>query len=369
MGNYSRALLLTVVLLSVVQLVVAIAVDPYDVFGIVRFAKKNFEPNTRYLKVEYLLTQPRFDAFIFGSSRTMYYAAATADRASGERYRFFNFGVSLENGFGIRRKLEWLLRQKRIQKALIGLDFDIQSVPTDPLDLLRQDHPLVSGDSALGFYGKYLLFQPRIIALFFAENLDSRKAYGFETWDRGNDNGPQALYPTGRPFDPERLYAVSAGALALDVGRWNHKPPRPVAPTGLEEYACSVALLDGAGVARVLVVPPFSLEKFRSYNIDAYLGWLAETVRIGGRVWDFAGVNSVTADGRNFGDPVHFLKPVGDMVLRRVLEPNPTGLPADFGVLLTPQNLAARLAQLRAQHRKLQLQDQPKSVTTPSSRS
>ncbi len=71
-------------------------------------------------------------------------------------------------------------------------------------------------------------------------------------------------------------------------------------------------------------------------------------------LWDFSGYNSVNtevvaADGsrlRNFRDPSHYRDKVGNFVIEKVLgqPPGEAPVPADFGVVLTPANVDARLA-------------------------
>ncbi|MBM4200070.1 MAG: hypothetical protein FJ189_02135, partial [Gammaproteobacteria bacterium] len=137
--RFNRWWLATVFGLCALQALIAVVADPYCVLGIVRYPKRNFEPNTRFLKVEYLRRHPEFDAFILGSSRASFLESEAARAACGPQRRYFNLNASLENGAGIRQKLDWLTRTRKVAQVIIAVDFDLQSVPGDPLDLLRQD--------------------------------------------------------------------------------------------------------------------------------------------------------------------------------------------------------------------------------------
>lgn len=70
-------------------------------------------------------------------------------------------------------------------------------------------------------------------------------------------------------------------------------------------------------------------------------------------VWDFSGYNSVTTEKladvmENYADSSHYTAPVGNLVLNRILGYQEDKVPADFGVLLTPENVESHLAKIRA---------------------
>lgn len=343
--DFNRWWLLTVLGLCLLQVIVAVVADPYCVYGIIRFPKRNFEPNSRFLKVEYLQRHPEYDAFILGSSRAGFLESSVADRVCGDRTRFFNLNGSLESGAGIRRKLQWLASSRRVRRAVVLVDFDLQSVGTDPFDLLRQDHPLVARSAFTAFYAKYLLFQPRILYLYGEANLREPKG---EPWNAGNPSVPDPLYRTRPLFDRGRLYDVTWGAVTQDLASVGEPPDLPAA-SGIEEFRRTIAILDGAGIDRVLIVPPYRLDQFAGFHPDALALWLRDVVDAGGAVWDFAGYNPVTADPSRYVDAIHFDDSVGERILRRACgvddDPNDA-----FGVRVTAANLEAHIASLRLQH-------------------
>ncbi|MBD2294027.1 hypothetical protein H6G06_11120 [Anabaena sphaerica FACHB-251] len=70
-------------------------------------------------------------------------------------------------------------------------------------------------------------------------------------------------------------------------------------------------------------------------------------------VWDFSGYNSITTEPlqdvmENYADSSHYTKPVGDLILNRILGYKEKEVPADFGVLITPENIESHLAKIRA---------------------
>jgi len=69
-------------------------------------------------------------------------------------------------------------------------------------------------------------------------------------------------------------------------------------------------------------------------------------------VWDFSGYNEITTEPihqtmENYWDSSHYKKAVGNLVLERLFNPNPIQVPADFGILITPDNIPAHLAKIR----------------------
>jgi hypothetical protein len=74
-------------------------------------------------------------------------------------------------------------------------------------------------------------------------------------------------------------------------------------------------------------------------------------------IWDFSGYNSITTEKlqdkmENYADSSHYTKPVGDLVLNRISGYQVEKVPADFGVLLTPENINSHLAKIRADREK-----------------
>lgn len=332
---FNRWWLFTVLGLCVLQVIVAVVADPYCVFGIVRYPKRNFEPNTRFLKIEYLQRHPEYDGFILGSSRAGSLDALAAARTCGPGLSYFNLNASLEGAAGMRRKLEWLVASRPVRQIVVLVDFDLQSVGTDPFDLLRQDHPLVSGSGFVPFYAKYLLFQPRILYLYGQANGQDPRG---EPWNAGNSFGDDPLYATRPLFDTGRLRAVTIGAVRHDLSRRGAGPDHSGA-RGLEEFQRMIAVLDHANIERILIVPPYRLDQFASFDPGALANWMREIVAAAGAVWDFSGYNAVSANPSNYVDPIHFDQRIGDQMLRRACGHDSESGDGGFGVRVTAANI------------------------------
>lgn len=83
--------------------------------------------------------------------------------------------------------------------------------------------------------------------------------------------------------------------------------------------------------------------------------WKREVVKIT-PVWDFSGYNSITAEPlsdnmQNYLESSHYVKEIGDLVLNRLFDHQLEKVPNDFGVLITPKNIEAHLAEIREQRK------------------
>ncbi|MDP8935186.1 MAG: hypothetical protein M3N42_13855, partial [Cyanobacteriota bacterium] len=163
-SNYIKLLLIAAASTILVLQIPTLIIDPYKVFGLADFNKKNFDPNTRYLKIEYLLKQEKPNAFILGSSRVNFYDVEVAKSLSN--YNYYNMTAFNDYPLSMRRKLEWLAENRKVSQIILGMDYDHQAInETEDSDLLRQEHPLVSGEPKLKFYYKYTAFQPETLIM------------------------------------------------------------------------------------------------------------------------------------------------------------------------------------------------------------
>ncbi|HHO75115.1 MAG TPA: hypothetical protein ENN05_01655 [Deltaproteobacteria bacterium] len=291
------------------NLAVNVIVDPYKVFGICDFNRKNFEVNSRYLKTEYLKGHNGYDTFIFGTSRAQAYAEETVEELTGGTA--FNFWVPGENMEGVFRKISWIIESGHgMRRAIICLDYDFMFTyeNIDRFDLLRQEHYLVSGEHRLGFYARYLSFQPTVIRKALRANLFTDSVH--YRFDR----------ETGRDIFPGRVDKAPAGKRQL-------LPDNVTLPEmglhfrqlQMDAFRAVVKLLGEKDIEAVYVINPCYYLLMFSYNMQDYHDWLAGLAAQGALIWDFSGFNRITMDEANYSDLSHFNKAAGDMVLQRVL--------------------------------------------------
>ncbi|GEL78648.1 hypothetical protein [Tenuibacillus multivorans] len=99
----------------------------------------------------------------------------------------------------------------------------------------------------------------------------------------------------------------------------------------------------------VVFTTPISAELFSALveegNLDEYETWLRDMVAVHGEIYNFMYPNSVTKDMSNYFDGHHFYPHVGDLIAERISKgEDATGVPEDFGVLVTEENINEHIA-------------------------
>ena len=300
-----------------------VALDPLRIFGTSGFNRKNFEPDARYLQIEYLKRHAGPDAFVLGSSRVNFYDVADLDRLTGRR--FYNLSASIEGFQGIRNKVEWLLKHRRVRTVVIGLDYDLYDVLEDRSDLQHVDHPEIDGQWPVAFYSRALLIPPALLAECVLGNLKSQAGYRFDLSSGQFWVLPGAFDQGEHLVDRERL----PPALAFD------------------ELRRTLRMLDAAHVRHVEVVAPYSEGRLMQFDSSGYIRWLHDVVAVAGDVWNFGDDGPIEQDKRNYLDISHFDGAVGRWVVTRIFSNDQRGVPGNFGVRVTARNLAAQLARIR----------------------
>lgn len=175
---YFFSVLFTTVALTAACVIAAFLIDPYRVFSPVEYDyQTSFEPNTRYIKAEFLSGNCRkFDSFILGSSRVIGYKTADIDRAFG--VHSYNFGVSDDTFTGVLQKLKWLKSKNCFPKVVL-LEVSLDRLQLTDFskaeDLLRHEHPELTGEPKTEFYKKYLVSFAAIESIFKKFESDGKK--------------------------------------------------------------------------------------------------------------------------------------------------------------------------------------------------
>ncbi len=349
--KYINSVLITAVLTIFLFQLPSVIVDPYKVFGFTNFNQKNFEPNTRYLKIEHLLKDKSYNAFILGSSRVNFYDIELANKLLG--YKFYNMTAPSETQPGVRKKLDWLVTNRQIKKVIIGLDYDHQTIETFS-DLLRLDHPLVSGQSKREFYFKYTLFQPNSLITVIQDNLKSENEYLFDI------NTGQYAFPVRDNLRKENADVYATNFLKPRLQEIEKKGKNPIENArkmnSLKELQKTVDIINKNNIDATFVINPYNHHLFVTFDIDEYNEWVRKVLEITGQLWDFAGINSVTINDKMYYEYSHFTKEVGDVALMRMFNNKNKNLglniPSDFGVLVTQEKLNDHLEKTKRAYEK-----------------
>lgn len=312
-------------------------VDPQKVFGLFDVNRRNFEPNTRFLKAAYLLDHPEFDSFVLGSSRANAYSVVAAQEFAGGR--FYNFTVGGDTPLGMLRKVEWLASHRRINRLVVSFSYD-DFIYTDAEQnqYLTIEHPLISHSSWWSFWKPYL-FGPYAHPLTMAQTLYGNfvKKDDWYTFDVRTGQYDFPLFRRQMADDPTAYVENRFHTPAI-----LEKFPKE---DSLKHLDTLVQLARTKGIDLVVLINPDNHRTFLSFRPDAYRSWLSNVVRIAGGVWDFSGLNSVTRSDEGYFEQRHFSEAIGNEALARIYAPNSALAQRhpDFGKPVTPENLAARL--------------------------
>tara|TARA_Y100000294_G_scaffold175885_1_gene196981 strand:- start:271 stop:1410 length:1140 start_codon:yes stop_codon:yes gene_type:complete len=321
---------------------ISVVLDPFRVFGLTAFNQRNFEPNTRYAKIEYL-KRNQFQGFVFGSSRVNAYRTELISRLTG--LRFYNFSVPSEMPFSMYHKLRWLIDNGQPVKSLvIGLGFDQfeQDAEISKASLgVYREHPEVMGNSRLPFLASYLLMDPRLLSVAVYGNWFKK-----DTWYRFDVNTGHYYFPFYDRLMDEDPDGFFRARFHTDLQKRSRIPKNEQ----FQYLEKTIALAIKNGIETHVIINPLHRWTFLSFFADEYVTWLRRVVAITGPLWDFSGLNSITNDDFLFYGVGHSTFQVGDLALMRLFDPDNRALSAHpgYGVRVTPETLNQRAATLKA---------------------
>lgn len=328
MGQFFKHLLVfSLVPLSLVALLVGYYVyaDPFKVIG--RYADYSYPdviPNRDVISTRSFIDRyekEQYNAFIFGSSRTLGFKASSWKRYLNEQAKPFVFDASSESAAGICQKLRYLDEQHvQVNDALIVLCRDCSFMKTidDQRHLIIKD-PEVSKKSNWKFHWSFLkaYFDNKFLWRYLAYQASG----SYKDWMRGyleyrkisydlhtNElriidqeeeitRDETAYYEKRRPIFYERKGEKIDSLPVIDAeGR-----------KCLEDIK---ALLDKQGTRYEVVLSPL-YEQIKYHPADKHF---LESL-FGRRLHDFTGKNTFTDSYRNYYETSHFRPSVGDSIL------------------------------------------------------
>jgi len=328
--KYTLWFLLLLGLLLFLNGIWAISIDAYKVFGFTNFNQRNFEPNTRFLKIEHLKLN-KFDGFIIGSSRANFYPVEVAQRLTG--YKFYNLNADSETTYGAYIKIHWLLKNNKPKMIVWALDFD--RFYLDPnqtnLPLLSIEHPDVSRQNKLLFFWKYFWPHPKHYLIALYGNLIKHK-----TWYKFQVDTGEYKLPL---FDRWMKKDINSYIKKRFPNAWNRSSPKPNQKQ-IEYFEKVIQLFKREKIDFKILINPIHHLRFKSFDTKVYQDWLAAITSIAGSVWDFSGLNSVTTNNSLYYENSHFTAKVGKLALDYVFNESQFRghIPNDFGRRLTPDN-------------------------------
>jgi hypothetical protein len=320
--------------------------DPYGLFR-KDFSWQFVEPNSSFIKVRHVTENPgRYDCFVFGSSRV-----GNIDVRTIKNYRCYNMTCNGGLPHEYLDNLRYMLKNGvKMKLVLVGLDdFSFKSDPAERLSQpLRHPYPPVLNQHLAPFYLRYLF-------ALHAQHIMRPVIEGY--WGRimGKEGTPRVYYDipnTGQTFAPGADRAIEEHP---DAHRKDPKFTEKIeSVTGdnmkgtIDDLAQMVNLLKVHGIRSIFFMNPPYKNWFLDLNLDDFGRFERELAKLTD-FYDFSGLNSITKDAYNYYNPSHYRLPIGDIMIARMLDYKTIPLPADFGVLVTFENVEAHLQTLRQQ--------------------
>lgn len=313
-------LLALLALSLLVYLTAAALIDPYKVFHIIDFNKRNFELSARYNKIEYLKKNPK-QGFIFGTSRANGLPVDVARSLTG--LDFYNMTSPGDTYKGTYQKVKWVLENQPARHLILSLDYSQamgSMIMDDNLPLIAREHPEVSGQNGFAFYWSFFWAHPKVFAFTVHGNLVRKGTWWW--WDQQTGHYHFLEKERDLKENPERLFKARAKVMASLLAA--NPSPEPTT-VNLEKIAWinkALELAKSKGVATTVILNPNYPGLHAMFGEDNYTKMRkAIATNIKG-IWDFGAYAGATCEDANWFDTSHYTFSLGDIFLNIALDPD-----------------------------------------------
>lgn len=340
--NAAVKLIVKIIIISILALAPAAYINVhYDPYGIYRtdFRDQKIEPNQRFLKMRYLLSNPdKYDSFLFGSSRVGNIPSETIP--DGKYYNMtISQGIPSEHLYNLKMLVD---NKVKIKTVMLGLeDFSYKLEPR-------------SGNGEL------------ITTPYSASLIDNLKYYvrcTFKIPDRNvlepyihpkEEEFPvfYDIYNSGRPIHAEIDEYINTHK---DEHIKDKKFKNPsVHKTNfmdqtLQDIQEFVNICNTNSIKCIVFINPTYKATYIANDPVQFMEFKKRLVQITD-FYDFSGINSITRDPFNYYETSHFRVFIGEKMLAGMFDNyNKVQVPEDFGVLVTGKNIEQHLKMLKKQ--------------------
>ena len=386
-GHFSRSWLVICLLIGVVVASANVVIDPYLVFKMPRVngfndKKPSIETKERLIKA-YEVIRAAPNGLILGTSRVALGLDAEHPSWPAKARPVYNLGLAGADLFTSYRYLQHVLAHRVVTTVVLGLDFEYFLIKKRDLSapLEFESYLSVDRDGRPDPSRRWYHLRDLAEASFSLEALGdsiatvraSRRREALDVTPAGNmseagfrqetaELGPAPLFEQ-RNLHNMRTYRGRTFARS--------SPGEADAPA-LVALRAIVDLCRARGIQLELFAQPMHADLLETLDLlgawASYESWKRELVEIGRgqargdgpgvRVWDFGGYDQFSteplpeiSDGRTplrwFWEPSHYSKALGDIILTRIFG----GADRGYGVVLTPDTIEARLADVRERRR------------------
>lgn len=286
-----------VLFIVILEIAVPILVDPYNVFHWKKIRDNGVEPNSNYIKMEYILHNPdKFDSFLFGSSRTGFIDVEKIPE--GKWYNMsYSEGLPAEHLENLKELIEHGIIPKNV---MIGVD-NI-SCFVDPAIHDKQFYRIpYPRENKLGFYANYFSIKGVIRSL-------------EVTLEHEADD----------PDYVERYYRSGCSKRNRDeVREWTGDAPywenyyHNYADNAVRSIRQIAELCEAYDIHLIIFTNPMyytTYQQSQFYGYDIFLEWLSDPVDY----YNFSGINDITTNRENYYETSHYTEEIGDMIIDRI---------------------------------------------------
>lgn len=303
MKRFILKLLPFLTFIALIQFILPVLIDPFHVFNWTNFRDNGIDTNANYSKMKKLLKNPdkyKFNAFIFGSSRTGFINEEKFTRDKCENMSY-SMGIPADHLLNLQTMLK---HNMHLKKIFIGIDSmsHIVSLKQHIWDPTRCPYEFLADDN--GNYTRHFL------------ELYANPIYL-----------PGAL----REMFTNYLYPQENDSNVHDYGYvnhfdWNGNDVKPtMGQLGYKTYAEGIAttlndireiknLCDENNIELVIFTNPMHrITYIRSLEIG-YLNFLKGLAEITD-FYNFSSLNDITTNNENYLETSHYRAEVGDLII------------------------------------------------------
>jgi hypothetical protein len=320
--------------IPIVAIIVAyIIIDPFKVLYHYDSYYLSNQSNPEGLNGDYVALETyknhnpnqHFDAFIMGSSRSLFYQVDSVKKYTNA-HDVFHFQVSSESIYGLNHKVNYIDKNGGdLKHCLIILDHLILSTTTNGNTATSYKHPDMTGESMLNFKfssflqmfnGKFLFayiyykLTGHILPYAIEENLLDDKVFKYD----GIRN--EKLYLNNEKLaatDPQKYYALKKEVFYKRSGKpAEYEPVIKEAQIKLLKEMAEVFKKHHTNL-KIVISPLYDQLAFNKADLKVLQSLFGEE-----SIYDFSGINSITNNVYNYFETSHYRPHISNLIIRTV---------------------------------------------------
>ncbi|WP_413175096.1 hypothetical protein [Anabaena azotica] len=348
-SNFNKWFLLTLVVSMWLVLSFNIVVDPYGIYKTPNFfginhVKIQKNSNDRLHKAIDIIRIKPLTIFL-GSSRTKQGLDPTHPALSNAQPAY-NLGIDSANSYEMMRYLQHTLKnQPHLKQVIVGIDFFM-------FNELLLNRP---GFDESRLEKTYLIPADIMNSLFSLDTWEVSKKTMLASLKEPNKNelyGENGFVPYSEYKNGKTRWNFKY-SLGLYLNRYHYYK---FSDKYFDDFQKIVNLCRENKIKLIVFISPSHATQWEAVRAagkwEIFENWKRKAVQVT-PVWDFSGYNTITNEPindvmENYADNSHYVKPVGDLLLNRILSYQENEVPADFGVLVTKENIESHLGKIRS---------------------